>query len=240
MKYGMKIYAGKNESDFPKLVKEIPFDFVEAMIEPSANFSYLKKYDIDYVIHAAHSGFGINVANPRKKQKNISAIKHAINASNDLKADVIIVHPGYIENKDCTLENAINFVKKLDCDKIIFENLYPHPAYKKGHLGYSLEDIKKIREEGIGFCLDIGHASLNAYNTHKNYINFIEQLIELRPKHYHFTDCIIKRHKDHQHFGDGNLDLGKIKRMVPKNARISIETGQDERLKEDFEYLRSI
>ena len=147
MKYGIKIYADNSKNIFPKLAKDIPFDFVEAMIEPDANFSYLKKYDIDYVIHAAHSAFGINVANPSKKQKNILAIRHAIKASNDLKADVIIVHPGYIENKECTLENAINFVKELDCNKIIFENLYPHPSFKKGHLGYSFEDIKASNVE---------------------------------------------------------------------------------------------
>jgi hypothetical protein len=50
----------------------------------------------------------------------------------------------------------------------------------------------------------------------------------------------MKNHKDHMHFGDGDLDIRKIKRMVPKNARISIETWQDERLKDDFEYLRNV
>jgi len=240
MKYGIKIYAGNSQNIFPKLAKDIPFDFVEAMIEPTADFSYLKEYNFEFVIHTAHSLFGINLANPKKKEKNTQAIQKAIEASDELNADTIITHPGYVENEECNLENVFKFLEQTNCEKIILENLCPSSIHKSPHLGYTLEDMRNIDSHRIRICLDIGHASMQAHNENKDYLDFIKELVALNPKHYHFTDCILEKYTDHIHFGDGDLDLKAIKSLVPKDARISLETKLDDKLKQDFEYIRSI
>ena len=67
MKVGMKIYSSNVEH-----VKALEFaDFIEVLIMPGVDWRPLAQYDVEYKVHAAHQGFGVNLADPNKEKFNM-------------------------------------------------------------------------------------------------------------------------------------------------------------------------
>ncbi|MBW2971850.1 sugar phosphate isomerase/epimerase, partial [Candidatus Woesearchaeota archaeon] len=227
MEIGIKIFP-EDLAYAKKIVRYA--DFIEVTAIPGSNFRALKCLKKPFTIHTIHSRWGFNSADPEKKLTiNRKGIETAKKAADILDADTIIIHPGYIEDRDCSLKQAISVIRPLD-RRFIVENM---PKYTKGrlHVGASLQQIKRIRQgTGKGMCLDFPHAAEYAHQSGIYYIDFIKKLLELKPRYYHISDTRIQNKKDlHLHLKDGNLRIKYLESIIPEpdRSRLLIETSHD-------------
>jgi endonuclease IV len=224
MKIGVKIFP--EDLAYAKRIARY-CDFFEVMAVPESNFRALKALGRPFTIHTIHSRWGFNPADPDKVKMNILGVETAKKAAEILHADTIVVHPGELETDKCSIENSIHFLSKLD-SRFIVENM---PASSGGlpHVGGSVEDILRIREKTRkGMCLDFPHAAEFAHQNHVYYIDFVKQLLSLKPRYFHISDTKIGTKTDmHLHLKEGDLNLNHFIDILPKDARIALETAHD-------------
>lgn len=243
MKIGVKTY------DDIKYCKhfEKSADFLEIMAIEGRDFSFLKNYSKPIVIHAEHQGFGINPADKTTQEKNINSLKFAIKLASELNARKIIVHPGELKNKGCSEEEAVSLIKSLDNEKILIENM-PFEKNYPNLLCRTPKEIKNfLKKTNAGFCLDINHAISVAITLKKDFYEFLEQLISLKPSHYHLGGQKTKFSKPeepantHQSFKNSDIDVKKILSLLPKDAEITLETTTSAADTEyDIDYIRKL
>jgi sugar phosphate isomerase/epimerase len=112
-------------------------------------------------------------------------------------------------------------------------------------VGASPEEMDKImKETGLGFCLDFGHALCYAAWARKPWAGVIADFLKLKPKVFHLSDGDVDSLKDaHEHLGTGNYDLGTMIRMIPEDGCVALETNHDSRehlddFQRDVDYFR--
>ena len=225
MKFGVKTYDNEDFLDY-FLDKA---DFFEVQAIRGKDYSFLQKFagKIPMVIHAEHQGFGVNAADSTLEKVNLESINFAIKVADLAKADYIVFHPGIINNKNCSIDNSIKFLKKIKDKRIILENL---PMHTKEiiSIGSKPEEMKKLmRETGFGFCFDINHSIEAAifYNLDIKYL--ILEFEKLNPKHYHLGGQKIKEKKTHLSLSESDFDLLSYLKLLNKNAEITLETTTD-------------
>ena len=220
MQVGIKI--------FPDRIHKIPkyaeiADFIEIMATEELNPTDLKEFSVPFVIHALHTGQGVNPADSTLEKVNLKAIKRAIEAADAANSDIIVLHAGKKLNKNCSLKNAINFFKKINDPRIIVENLS-----LKSELCVTLDEtayFKKAAE--VEFCLDFGHVVIAALSLKKDYKELIKQFMKLNPAYFHITDGFVDSEEDeHLNFGKGDYDLDFFKRLIG-NKRVALETEKE-------------
>lgn len=227
MKLGVKTF------DNEKFLKhfENNCDFYEIMAIEKNNYDFIKNLKLPVVIHAQHRLFGVNNADKTKKDINLSSISFAGKIADLSNAKKIILHPGEIKNENCSLKNSIEFFKNINDKRILVENM-PIEANKK--LCQTPEEIKEfMKKANVGFCLDINHAIPVAIGLKKDYIEFIKELIKLKPKHYHLGGQNIKHKKEHICLRNSDINLKEIMKIIPDDAEITLETEVDIKKTED-------
>ncbi len=236
MKIGVKTF------DNPKFLKnfENKVDFFEIMAAQKNDYSFLKNFSLPIVIHAEHDKFGFNPADISKKEFNMKAIKFAIKIADLSNAKKIIVHPGQIENKNCSIKNAINFFKEINDKRILIENLPNSRNPNIIRLCQTPIQIKKfMKETGAGFCFDVNHALIGIKHF-ENY-EFIEEYIKLNPNHYHIGGQRSLNGETHISFLNSDLNLKEILKYYPENSEITLETEVDvEKTEEDLKIVRKV
>ena len=122
LKVGMKTWSGNKISQIRKSASI--GDFTEVTIEPDKDFIRLKKIKTKWVIHCGHAAFGFNPADKNIWKHSHYVLNKAIEGADFLKADKIIVHPGYLEMKGSkgNMKNAIEFLKQYKDKRILLEN----------------------------------------------------------------------------------------------------------------------
>jgi len=236
MKFGVKTYDDETFLDyfFSKA------DFFEVQAIRGKDYSFLKKFagKIPIVIHAEHSVFGVNVADSSIEKENIESINFAINVANFAKAEKIILHPGIINNKNCSIENQFKFFKSIKDKRIILENLPRDEEYN--FLGSTPEEIKELKDKfGFGFCLDINHAIQSAIFYKKDFKKFILEFEKLKPEHYHICGHNLKENKTHIGLTESDFDLLNYLKLINKNAKVTLEVRIDkESVEEDLNLVR--
>lgn len=240
MKIGVKTF------DDEKFLKhfENKVDFFEIMAIQKNDYSFLKKFSLPMVIHAEHQKSGINPADISKKKKNLKSINFAINLADTVNSKKIIVHPGAIEkgNPDISEENAVNFLREINDDRILTENLpkkYEQPGVIR--LCSTSKEVKTfIKKAKTGFCFDINHA-IGYTNSFRGDYKILKEYIRLNPNHYHLGGQIIGTAEEHLCFRNSNLNLKEIFRYLPKNAEITLETETDiKKVDDDVNIIREI
>ena len=95
--------------------------------------------------------------------------------------------------------------------------------------GNTPEEIEYVmKNSGVGFCLDIGHAVCASKFYKQEYLAFLQRFLILKPALFHLTDGDIDNVKDeHRHIGQGNYDMQKIIQFIPGGAMITLETNKD-------------
>lgn len=178
MEIGIKIFP--EDFNYARRIKRY-CDFLEVMAIPGSNFRRLRSLKIPFTIHCIHSHWGFNPANPLKNAEiNKLGVETAAHAANVLGAERIVVHPGYLESRKCSLKNSIRFISRLD-SRFIIENL----PYLSGigfiNIGNSYRQVKKMMcRTGKGLCLDFPHAAEYAHRKGIYYIRFIKKLMRLQ------------------------------------------------------------
>jgi endonuclease IV len=236
MKLGVKTF------DNPKFLKyfENKADFFEIMASQKVNYSFLKDFSLPMVIHAEHMGFNMNPADKTKKDINLKSINYAIKIANLANSKKIIFHPGVIENKNCSFEEAVSFINNIQDERIIIENL-PLKEESSISLCSTPKNTKKLlKETGKGFCFDVNHSILTSIFLKKNLNYFTKEFLKINPTHFHIGGQKIKfPFKDHLSFKNSELNIKEILDLYPKNAEITLETETDIKSVDfDLEYIK--
>ncbi len=230
IKVGIKIGPKSDISEFEKTVALA--DFIELYGSTKFDYGFVKKYNKPVVVHAPNYSQGINYANSCKEALNLRSLIWAKNTANFFDSDKIIIHAELIEGDCSKIENTINFIKKNFDKRLLIENM-PYLSMDHKHFGASKEDLVKIiKETGIGFCLDLAHAAEYAAYKKINDKKYIKSLLSLRPRHFHISDSNLdvvfdKNYNElHFNFFKGNIDIEGIKKLIPDNSWVTLETQQ--------------
>lgn len=239
MKIGLKIY---NKGDLDKIKPVLDrIDFLEVMAIEGRDYSFLKKVKLPIVVHCMHQRWGINPANAMKFSKNRRVLNFAISLADEYDAKFIVIHPGHKEKGFCAAKNASHFLSNFNDERILIENL---PRVDEGYsemygAGFGgLQDMIEIADKD--FCLDLEHAGITANDKKRDIVEFIMELMKLKPKYFHICDVKFgKKMKNHLALGKGDLPLREIKKLIPDNAWVLLETEHNiDEHKEDIEFLR--
>ena len=239
-KLGLKLWStNKNYvKEAKRLYEEGLYSYIELFAVPDSFKDYInlwEELDVPYVIHAAHSAVGLNLAKKEFFKQNMRLAGQARLFADELKADIIIFHPG-LEGK---IEETANQLNKIKDQRIIVENKPYYGLYDNLTCnGNSPEEIKFVLDNvKVGFCLDIGHTIYSANAQNKDWFLYLKEFLSLNPKIFHISDGDKDGVYDqHKNLGKGSFDFEKIFSLTPKNSLISIETKKNfENSLKDFE-----
>lgn len=233
MKIGVKTYMGKEYIEhFAKIV-----DFIEIIGLSKENF--IKNKNI--IVHCQHERFKINLANKIKEKENIEAIKTAIEIADFCNSKRIIVHPGYIENEHCSLENSMNILKKFNDPRVITETM-PKIYKNNQFLCSTPEELKEYMEKTkAGFCLDINHSISSAITQNREPYEYLKEFIKLKPIQIHLGGQKLPEDLTHLSFSESNIDLKKALKYLPEDSEIILEVTQDiKETEKDIQILKEV
>ena len=240
-KLGLKLWS-TNTTDYfleaKRLFDQKVYEYIELYVVPNtiSTLEKWKKLQIPFVIHCAHFAHGFNLAKKEKKNENLRIYNEAKIFADELNAKYIIFHGGIDGDINETAEQLASFNEA----RALIENkpfrALPNKMNGEFCRGYSVDEIAIVMEAaGCGFCLDVGHAICAANSLNVERYSFVRNFLSLGPKMFHLTDNtdINSEYDSHPHLGEGQLDLNKIKNMLPKGAIITLETVKNEKNKLD-------
>lgn len=219
------------QSDLKEFEKTVPYaDFIELYGKSGFDYFFVKKYKKPIVVHAPNYSQGINYANSCKEAVNLESLSWAKQTADFFESDKIICHAELIESECCSVENTIDFLKKNFDKRLYIENM-PYSSMGHQHIGAGPGEIKRIIDEtGVKFCLDLSHAAEYAAYVKKDYKKIIDKFLEFNPNHFHLSDsnldAVFKENFNevHLNFFKGNVDLNSIKKLIPENSYVTLET----------------
>ncbi len=240
MKIGVKTY---NNPEYLKKFED-KVDFFEIMAIETNNYDFIKELKLPIVIHSQHRRFGVNIADKTKEKINLTSINFARKIADMANAKKIILHPGDIDNENCSLEQSISFAKNLNDKRIIIENIPKEGKIKR--LCQTPQETKDfLKSTGKGLCFDIGHAIWAAIYLNEDYKKFIKEFLKLKPVHYHIGGLKINsknlplEQRDHLPLNECDFDLKEVLKLIPNDAELTIETTTDpKKTLEDVNTLR--
>ncbi|MCP4482326.1 MAG: sugar phosphate isomerase/epimerase [bacterium] len=238
-KFGLKLWS--TNKNYIKAAEELydkgVFHYIEIYSIPNSldQIDVWKKLTIPFIIHAPHYGHNVNLAKKEQKESNMKHLEEALKFANILNAEDIIFHPGIAGD----IQETVKQINELNDERIIIENK-PYFIEKDNSIcnGATFEEIQFVlNNTNVNFCLDIGHAICAANALKIDRLDFIKQLLKLKPKMFHLTDNEIDSIYDkHFHFGAGSLPIKKILKLLPQNIIITVETYKDyENKLDDFQ-----
>lgn len=247
MKVGIKLIRKFTSELIDGLLDVI--DFFEIMALEAVDYSFLKDYGLPVVVHNKHFGRGINFADKKKEKINLESLNLSFSLADYFEAGKIIVHPGNKVDESCSLQNVIDFLNGINDSRILVENtIYWDESLVYGGesqapyagIGFDFKTMQEILSKtGKGFCLDFAHAAASADQLRREPLEFIKRLLKLRPQLFHVSDSIFGEYDLHLHLGQGNFPLNEFKKMLPKEAMVTIETMPDSvKSREDILFLK--
>lgn len=241
MKFGAKTF---DNGDFLDYLAGAA-DFFEIQAIRGNDYSFLDKYigEVPIVIHAEHIRWGTNPADSTLSDLNLESVNFAIELANKVKAKKIIVHAGVLMNENCSVENSIDFFKRIDDSRIHIENVpYNASGVNGGGICYGLKDTDYfLKRTGLKFCFDINHAVETALTLKSPPYDLIQGFEEMHPSHYHLSGEDMEKGKSHISFLDSDLDLNKVLEIISSKAEVTLEVTLDKkRTLEDLEIVRRL
>ncbi|MBD3231355.1 TIM barrel protein [Candidatus Dependentiae bacterium] len=239
-KIGLKLWSTNLNyiKEAKRLFGEQIYDYIELFAVPGSFEGYIKlwkKLKIPYVIHAAHSAVGLNLAKKNFCKQNMKLTNEAKRFADELHANIIIFHPGI----NGEIEETVKQLNMIYDSRIIIENKPYYGIYNNVICnGSSPEEIEFItKNTNVGFCLDIGHAIYFSNAKKMNKIKCIKRFLQINPEIFHISDGDWNGiYDEHKHLGKGDFDFKKIFSILPKDFCMSVETEKCfEKSLEDFE-----
>ncbi len=214
-------------------VRQGSFDFLEMQVFPGSYEETKKELkskigDLPVIIHAPHTGQGMDMGDKEKAAENYEKLKDSQKMADLFHSDIIILHAG-TQNKQENIDETCRQFKEINDSRITVENVphYCNSSFRELH-GCSPEQIQYIMHEtGCKFCLDFSHAVCSANHFHRPIEEEMQAYATLKPAHFHLCDGDISGQEDtHLHLGKGSYPLAKfIHDYIPENARATLETG---------------
>ena len=211
----------------------------------SDTISYWKQFNIPFGIHAPHSAAGLNLANVSARTTNKEKIQEAVRFADELKAQYIIFHSGVNGMPNEVVQQLSPFAD----ERFLIENKPIRGLDGSTCVGSIYSDLKLIIDgigKGTGFCLDFGHAICAARTLKRDPMEFINELLHLRPRVYHLTDGDFNSELDsHLHYGTGSFPLKELLKLVPNDGMVTNEAKRSsldnlEEYKNDSDILNMI
>jgi len=198
---------------FQKLKSEGLLDFLELHIKSNATVNQLQdwgKTGLVKYIHAETGGMGEFMT---KYLETAETSYNFLRTTGEILG--VIVHMGLDKQE-------LDFSKIDFPDYVLPENMPYMSSFKEKMYGYLPEIMCK------NFTLDIAHAWMTAKSLKLDTYEFLDKFFDLKPKHFHITDCL--GDLDHLVLGTGGLDITWAISKIPNDATLTIET--DDTLKE--------
>ncbi|MBI2143963.1 TIM barrel protein [Candidatus Woesearchaeota archaeon] len=248
MKVGVKLWSTNPPEQFGQAAKFA--DFIEVMPVDTESVGRLPNTWFSYTVHVPHERFGFSPLLDLEKSQQL--LQQATSAARKLKAETIVMHTGFLKEAPGkpTTEKAIKAAAKLartaGYGRLLIENSIPKDRFKDGSdryfVCYDYEQIKSIMEaSGAGFCLDLEHAAITAYQLGLDYNQFVSQLMKLKPEYFHLSGTRLATNGHHTSIFEGNIDREFVKKLLQKaNKPVCLETPLDtEQRKKEVEFLKN-
>lgn len=229
---GLKLWSINTDfylNEAKRLYENNIFDYIELYVVPNT-LEHLTKWEnsnIPFIIHCPHFAHGFNLAKIEKKESNRKIFDEVQKYADTLDVPYIVIHGGIDGNIQETAKQLASFKEP----RALIENK-PYialPNRMGGNFcrGYNIDEIQLVIDTAnCGFCLDFGHAICAANSLAKEIYTYINEFIKLKPKMFHLTDMedVTSEYDSHPHLGAGELNIDKIRQLLPKDAIITIET----------------
>jgi len=196
--------------------------------------SVLDKFDLRYTIHAPTADG--NIAEPFEpiRKASIEIIRETASIADSAGAEKLVLHPGFClepENRAASisaLHKSITELGTLQNDfsvRFVMENLGSMDC-----CFFQTPDLlREIRDAGLGFVLDVGHANLT---------KTLDAFLKQKPDHFHLHD----NHgiwDEHAACGTGTVDFSSVLSYTG-NATLILEVIRLEDVKPGLSYLKSL
>lgn len=236
-KLGLKLWSINTDfyyNEAIRLFENNVFDYIELYTVPNslATVSLWKKlkdeYKIPFIIHAPHFAHGFNLAKIEKEKTNFEIYCEVKKFADELSAEYIIFHGGIEGN---ILETARQLASFCD-NRALIENKpkmgLPGDLGSLPCRGFNIDEIKTVIDVAkCCFCFDFGHCICSANAQGIDVYKYCEEFIQtFKPQMFHLTDFLdmTSIYDSHLHLGEGQMDLGKIIKMIPDNSMVTLET----------------
>lgn len=229
-KIGLKLWSINKEYvlDAVKLFEQGVYDYIELSAIPGSYDDFIgiwKSLNIPFVIHAPHFYQGMCLSRSEAYTNNMKLAAEAFKFADDLNSPWVIFHSGV----GGEITETARQLYSINDKRILIENKPRIGIGGEMCNGYSPQEISFLqREAGVGFCLDIGHAICAANALNEDKMNFLREMIALKPTLIHMTDGDNAGIADkHLHFVTGSYDFDALFDLLPSSMNISIECVHD-------------
>ncbi len=192
---------------FQKLKSEGLLDFLELHIKSNVTVNQLQdwgKTGLVKYIHAETGGMGEFMP---KYLETAETSYNFLRTTGEILG--VIVHMGLDKQN-------IDFKTIEFPEYVLLENMPYMSSFKEKMCGYLPETMCK------NFVFDFAHAWMTAKKLNMKPREFILKFMDLKPRHFHLTDCL--NELDHLVLGTGEIDLPWIMGVLPMDATLTIET----------------
>lgn len=254
MRIGLKVRVSDLHYIMPAdvFLKRGLFDYIElfvdanSCIEDALNW---KTLGCAVHLHAPHSYAGCNFAFAKDEDVNRGHMRKMNEFQRALMPEVVIFHPGINGRLDETIRQFSLFRREFPelFRLAVVENKPYFGLNGEICLGASPEEVWRVlKETGMRFCLDFGHAICYAAAFGKVWKEVINSFLKFTPNVFHISDGDAADVKDqHKHLGHGNYNFEWILCRLSKDSALTIETKKDSEtdlndFEQDVIYLRKI
>ncbi len=208
------------------------FNYIELYAVPGTldTITGWKNLNIPFTLHCPHSAHGFNLAKVELSDSNRKLFNEVRKFADGLNVDYIIIHGGL----DGDYKETARQLKALNEPRALIENkpyrAVPKIAQDKTCIGYNKEQIEYIKNEsGCGFCLDFNHAICAANSFKINYLDYLQEMMTLKPEMFHLADMekADAEIDTHLHLGEGQVNLKSLMRFLSVNSKVSLETAKN-------------
>ena len=216
-----------------RLFDQRVYSYVEIYVVPDTLQSHVgrwKEVAIPLVVHAPHSGHGMNLARAECTGGNTRLMDEARRYADELKAERIVLHPGVGGDIRETVRQMATFRDP----RFVIENKPYFSVYDRSVCnGYAPQDIRQVMDAtGVGFCLDIGHAICAANALKVDRLHWLSSFVRMEPVMYHVSDGEYDGVEDkHLSLGRGDFQFRELVPFIPADAMVTLETEKDEDLR---------
>ncbi|HRR40868.1 MAG TPA: TIM barrel protein, partial [Syntrophales bacterium] len=206
------------------------FDYIELYAVPGSASSCIgawSRMGIPFCLHAPHAYSGFNLAKWHQVEENRTLLDELRLFVESLQPAYVIFHPGIEGTAQETIRQIGVFRKTHDdvfC-RALLENKPFLGIHGEICIGASPEEVSLLlKETGLQFCLDMGHALAYAAWAKRNPDVVLDEFLTLRPKMFHLADGDRDSFVDqHRNLGRGNYDIGGMLQRIPPGACLTLE-----------------
>lgn len=191
-----------------------------------------QSFDLRYTIHSPTGDGNIACTFEPMRRASVQVLEDVAKLAGEINAEKIVVHAGYCLDKNRWEESKRAAEKSLAelgkiqeeyAAKFVIENF---GGWEICHFRFP-DWLPLISENGLGFCLDVGHANLNGV---------LDEFLQAKPDHMHLHDNYGFQ-DEHAACGSGNIDFRKVMQCSASKVIEVLTLGE---VSSSFKYLETL